>query len=280
LRIYLSYVKVPCMTITNLISTPEYLKSQYQTADNLSIRIALHQKFSTNPKGWFHWLFEQIELPKKGNLLELGCGRGDLWLENIEKIPNNIQAILSDYSEGMVYQAQTNLSCVKKGFSFNLINAECIPFPDASFDIVLAIHMLFHVKNPDVAMNEIHRVLKPGGKLCASTVGKNHLKELDKLMNLFDPEITTFGQNQIVAFNLDNGKTAIEKYFKQVRMERYPDSLCVSDSAMLIAYIESYAKELTTGKEQDLCEFINRALLESDGIIKITKDSGIIIAIK
>jgi 16S rRNA G1207 methylase RsmC len=53
-------------------------------ASNLNARIRLHQMFSTNKVGWQRWLFDQFKLPPQGRILELGCGAGTLWLENLE----------------------------------------------------------------------------------------------------------------------------------------------------------------------------------------------------
>lgn len=272
--------RVAGMKSDNPISTVEFVNHQYQNAGNLSARIALHQRFSTNPERWFHWLFDQIDIPASGRLLELGCGRGDLWRENLARVPGRLELTLSDYSEGMVAQSKANLIDLRNILSVERIDAQSIPYPDGSFDAVLANHMLYHVPDLDRALSEIQRVLKPGGLLSASTVGSLHMKELDDLMKRFDPTITTFSQNQILAFNLENGPAAVGRYFPQVQVKRYGDSLCVSDPDMLVAYILSYTLPAFAQKEADLREFVQKTFRESGGSIRITKDSGVILAHK
>ena len=46
------------------------------------------------------------------------------------------------------------------------MNAMEIDFPDNTFDIVYAANLLHHLPEPTMALREMHRVLKPGGKLC------------------------------------------------------------------------------------------------------------------
>src|SRR4030042_5807066 len=76
----------------------EYLESeQYKDASNLNARIQLHQRFSTNPHGWFCWIFDQFDLPSKPNILEIGCGPGILWLDNRDRIPAGWSIRLSDF---------------------------------------------------------------------------------------------------------------------------------------------------------------------------------------
>jgi ubiquinone/menaquinone biosynthesis C-methylase UbiE len=51
------------------------------------------------------------------------------------------------------------------GVQYNLANAECLPFPDHTFDKVVSVCALEHFNNPQAAINEMRRVLKPGGTL-------------------------------------------------------------------------------------------------------------------
>ena len=76
------------------IADPKYVTKQYQNASNLNTRILLHQRFSTNKVGWFLWMFDQFKLPPHSHILELGCGPGDLWLENGERIPTGWDIVL------------------------------------------------------------------------------------------------------------------------------------------------------------------------------------------
>jgi hypothetical protein len=61
------------------ISDQDYLCSkQYKDDSNLSTRIRIHVNFSTNKYGWFPWVFDQFDFPGRVQILELGCGPGDL----------------------------------------------------------------------------------------------------------------------------------------------------------------------------------------------------------
>jgi hypothetical protein len=44
------------------VDNPEYLKGQYANADNLNVRIRLHERFSTNKQGLQPWLFDQMAI--------------------------------------------------------------------------------------------------------------------------------------------------------------------------------------------------------------------------
>ena len=53
-----------------------------------------------------------------------------------------------------------------------------IPFPDGAYDFVFCIEVLEHVPNPYGTLGEIHRVLKPGGRLVLSVPNPYHFKEI------------------------------------------------------------------------------------------------------
>ena len=106
----------------------DYLSNQYRDGRNLNARILLHQRLSTNPYGWFRWVFDQLNLPAQGRILELGCGAGTLWLENLDRIPPGWEITLSDFSAGMLTQAQANLGG-RRAFDFKEVDARSTPLP-------------------------------------------------------------------------------------------------------------------------------------------------------
>ena len=57
----------------------EVVKQQYATETNLNIRIAIHEKYSTNKMGFGNWIFSNYEISDGMKVLELGCGTGDMW---------------------------------------------------------------------------------------------------------------------------------------------------------------------------------------------------------
>jgi SAM-dependent methyltransferase len=68
---------------------------------------------------------------------------------------------------------------------YRVADARALPFPDASFDAVLACHMLYHVPDRARAYAEVKRVLRPGGRFVAATNVWTHLIELRELLTRF-----------------------------------------------------------------------------------------------
>ena len=88
--------------LIHLTGMEKSLKTQYQNASNISARIRLHEMYSQNQTGWFPWIYHNCKITDGMRILEIGCGDGTLWNENMAKLPQNISAVLSDISEGML----------------------------------------------------------------------------------------------------------------------------------------------------------------------------------
>jgi ubiquinone/menaquinone biosynthesis C-methylase UbiE len=89
----------------------------------------------------------------------------------------------------MLRDAQAYLGALAGRFAFAVVDARDIPFAANSFDAVIANHMLYHIKpGRGQAFSEIARVLKPEGRLYASTNGgrkRGGLEGLGGLMARF-----------------------------------------------------------------------------------------------
>ena len=265
------------LNLIHLTDMETELRTQYQNATNINARIALHRDFSVNPEGWFPWLFRQMPLKPGMKVLELGCGNGALWLENLSHIPSEISILLSDSSEGMVREVQHKLSEDQR-FSFQTIEMDHIPYPDQSFDLVISNHVLFYSNDLDQTLREIRRVLKPEGTFAASTYGAKHMKEITQMVQEFNPEIRLAAENLYDQFGLENGEAILKPYFGSVMSRRYEDSIEISEADPLISYILSChgnQNRLLLDHYKEFREFVQNKV--RDGF-HITKDAGVFLA--
>lgn len=259
------------------MNAQQTLADQYRTPNNLEARISLHERFSTNKYGWQRWAFDQFELPHSARVLELGCGIGTLWLENIDRFPADWDVTLSDFSKGMLDRARQNLAGTGFKFTCQVADANNIPFAAEQFDAVIANHMLYYVEDKPRAYAGIRRVLKPGGRLYAATNGKKHMQELVALVRTFDPSIP-FAGGTIESFTLETGAQEIAEWFSDVELRRYPDGLVVTDEEALIDYVFSTSSvtNLPDQRKAELARFISERFSTAGGVFEITKDAGII----
>ncbi len=207
---------------------------QYRDGANLAARGAFLERFGTNPHQFHRWLLDQVQVPDEATILELGCGTGVLWLKNRERIPAGWRVTLTDLSEGMLHAAQQELRQVAHHFSFAVVDAQAIPYPDGSFDAVFAHFMLFHVPDRSLALQEIRRVLRPGGRLYAATGSEHNLRELDALR---PAQADDWGR--ATPFTLENGGDQLRACFQHVALHRYRNDVVVTEAEPLIAQMLS-----------------------------------------
>jgi len=258
------------------------LSDQYQDASNLDARIELHRRFSINKTGWMRWVFDQFSFQPASRILELGCGPGALWVENLERVPQGWHVTLSDLSPGMVQKAQSSLQGSHRRFEYRVIDAQEIPFEDESLDGVIANHMLYHVPDMHKALSEMRRVLRPGGRFYATTVGGSHLRELYDLISRFAGRDDLWDTSLPAGFSLENGAELLSRHFSQVTLRRYEDGLVITAAAPLVAYVHSMmiAESVLRGTRSEAFARFVESELAASGAIVVTKDSGMFEAVR
>ena len=265
------------LNLIHITGADQSLKTQYLNSTNVAARIRLHSEYSVNQEGWFPWLYRMSEIQDGMNILEIGCGNGALWLENMNYIPPHVHITLSDISDGMLRDAKNSIN--DERFSFSCFNAENIPFEDESFDVVYANHMLFYCENIDLVLKECHRVLKKSGKLICSTYSKRHMKEITELVQEFDKDIVLSSDVLYEKFGLNNGNEILNRYFGSVECIRYEDFIEISDSEPLINYIVSCHGNQNRILIDHYREFRDFVADKVKNGFHITKDAGIFIGI-
>lgn len=261
-----------------MFTDSSYLQhTQYRTSSNLSARASLHQRFSTNPRGWFDWAFDQLALQPNLKVLEVGGGPGGLWVENLHRLPHGLQVCLSDLSTGMVKEARQALGGHAQ-FTFANLNIQAIPLPTESFDLVVANHMLYHVPNLPQAVRELGRVLKPGGRLCAATNGRRHMQELHAWLCEFAPGYKSHETDVTTNFSLENAAERLAPVFTSVEVRGHENALWVTEVEPLVDYVLSWWQDLPS-KPADLFRFF-QAKIDAQGGLHITKEAGMVIGVR
>lgn len=267
------------LDLIHLTAMERSLKTQYQNAANISARIRLHREYSVNPKGWFPWLLEQCELHEGMRILEIGCGNGALWSENREWLPEHMQVVLSDKSDGMLRDVQRELGEDER-FSYERFDCNEIPYGEAAFDLVIANHVLFYCEDIPQVLSECKRVLRPNGQFLCSTYGRNHMKEITQLVQRFNKDIVLSADCLYEHFGLENGAEILRTFFPKAEKHIYKDAIEIDEPEPLISYILSChgnQNQLLLDQYKEFGEFVSQQMR---GGFHITKEAGAFICKK
>ncbi len=247
------------------------IEKQYQTAQNLNTRISIHDKYSTNKQPFGNWIVSHYEIAPGSKILELGCGTGSMWKDNLHLLSGGAELTLTDFSEGMLESAKQNVWA--ENVAFRLVDIQNIPYPDATFDVVIANMMLYHVPDLYKGLSEVRRVLKNGGTFYCATYGIHGILEyitnLLKDMNVTGHIGTTF--------TLQNGEDSLGQYFDTVQRRDREDGLAITDLEDFADYIyslSSLANMESVPREVLLSTLENRM---ENGVLYVPKEYGMFI---
>lgn len=251
------------------IADKNVVKQQYVTSARLETRISIHEKYSRNKQPFGEWIVSHYHLTQGEQVLELGCGTGSMW-QGFE-LPAGCRLILTDLSPGMLDTARNNTRHLSADYA--VCNAMALPYADASFDVVIANMMLYHVPDIDRALGEISRVLKPGGRFFAATFGEHGVPEAVL-------EMLALPCTAIHRFTLQNGRSQLAKHFCDIDMHTRPDALDVTHLPDLIAYLRSMAGMTVLADIPDERLYSVFQARKKNGVLSLPKEYGLFICRK
>jgi SAM-dependent methyltransferase len=257
-----------------------YLRDvQYRDSTRLAARASLHVKYGTAPIAWFPWVAMQIDWPAGARVLEVGCGAGWLWAEASAHLPSGLRLILTDLSPGMVDEAVGRVAGLRRHrwVDGRIADAQALPFAAASFDVVVANHMLYHVPDPRLAVAELARVVRPEGVLIAGTVGAAHLRELAEI------RAEVFGGPEVLdtvdTFGVELGEPMLRHCFADVEWRHYDDRLDCTDPDDVLAFLASTPPVEHAGQEdrRRVAEAVHRRFAAGGGRMRVSKETGVFV---
>ena len=165
-------------------------------------------------RAWKDALVSKVRPPQTERpfrLLDLAGGTGDVAFRVVEAGGAGTRAIVADINTDMLAVGAERAE--KRGLgekvTFQEANAEELPFPDRSFDAVTIAFGIRNVPRIAVALKEMHRVLKPGGRAFVLEFSKVDVPGLDKIYETYSfrviPEI-----GRLVAGDRDSYQYLVE----------------------------------------------------------------------
>jgi demethylmenaquinone methyltransferase/2-methoxy-6-polyprenyl-1,4-benzoquinol methylase len=115
---------------------------------------------------WKRYFVATAQVQPGDRVLDLAGGTGDIAALLRNRVGDAGEVVLGDINGAMLRVGRDRMTDRGnvRGFSYVQCNAETLPFPDASFDLVTIAFGLRNVTDKDAALREMHRVLKVGGQ--------------------------------------------------------------------------------------------------------------------
>jgi SAM-dependent methyltransferase len=213
---------------------------QYKTDENLRIRIETHQRYTIGPP-LEPAIDKALNLIGNESLLDIGTGPGD-FPGRLRRSGHRGRLLGIDASPGMIAKAKS----ANPGVEFLQADAQSLPFPDDSFDVVTARHMLYHVPDIPLALREVYRILRPDGRLLAVTNAHNNMRDFyeacrqtaDALRGKIADE-TRIATRIAPVFTEQNGPAFLSQIFCNIQIIHVEAALRFETADPAIRYFDS-----------------------------------------
>lgn len=260
------------------------VRRQYETDEHLRVRQEIHEQYSVPKIDFPRWVLGRIEWRGNERVLDVGTGTG-LYFLRLQALHPSVDYVGLDHSLGMlnVHPAPRRVAA----------DAQALPFPAHTFDVVMANHMLYHVPDISLALSEFKRVLKPDGIVLTATNSVENMPEFTALFRralmllsppgtLHVPQLRT----TVLPYSLESGARHLARHFYGVVRHDLPGALVFTEIEPVMAYLSSWRSIdeplLPEGVDWDdvmliMREQINRVLLHF-GELVINKLVGALVA--
>ena len=185
--------------------------------------------FHHHPRGVVRWVenkrvnavINSLNVQQGQRVLDVGCGAGNI----LAKVnAGNLEGV--DISDFMVKRAIERIG--DKG-KISKSDAEQLPYPDASFDRVIAASLLSHVLHPEQVISELKRVTKPGGRIVISVSDEDQIEKGIRWAKASGLHGMFFGQSQVYSteyhlhhFSLKRVRELVGNSLQEVSVKRVP----------------------------------------------------------
>lgn len=191
---------------------------------------------------WKRTMIELTGARKGQTALDLAGGTGEIAMKVAKRVGDEGHVVLSDINSSMLEEGRKRV--INSGFggmiSFKLINAEEIPFPDNTFDLVTISFGLRNVTDKLKALKEMRRVTKPGGRTVVMEFSKPVAPGLAPIYDFY-----SFKALPLMGKIIANDEDSYRYLAESIRM--HPDQETMKAMMLEAGFDEVEYKNLTGG---------------------------------
>jgi SAM-dependent methyltransferase len=205
------------------LDNPLLVGWEYASEERFAKRSAIFQALleGSNPD---HVAYDLVAETKPARVLDVGCGLGGTTERFAKELGADVQAI--DISPRMVELTRT------RGIDAKVADVQQLPYADGEFDCVFAGWVLYHVPDLQKGLAECARVLRPGGRLVASSYFESNMEELWALIDGLAPR-------DPLSFSHTNGAELLKGHFATVEQHDLEATLVFPDTESIRTFVAS-----------------------------------------
>jgi len=257
--------------MTDLWADRAFLRDvQYRTDANLAARQSIYA--CQHPPIDLPARVLDLAAPAAGETVaDIGCGNG-AYLADLARRGFAGRVIGADLSAGMLIAARGRAGAA----ALIAADATAVPLRDGAADLTLAMHMLYHVPDPRLAIRELRRVTRAGGRVVVGLNAADHLRELRALIAAArGADLPPPGER----LRLDDGEALLRTVFSSVTRHDFIGELRIPGPEPVADYVRSMSQTLDhADPERLVAEVVAAAFPAGPGQgLRVTTHSGCLV---
>jgi ubiquinone/menaquinone biosynthesis C-methylase UbiE len=260
-----------------------------ETTSDLLARIKIHDKFGG--RNIDDWMLELLPLKKGMRILDVACGAGKQCFSFYNELGGDCEITGVDVNAELLAKARQQSNANEYEIEFDHLDFnKAFDFDDDEFDLISCCFAIYYAENIPFTISEMHRVIKPGGKLFSTgPMPENKKVFYDIIREATGKVIPPMpGSSRYGSAILDE----VRKTFKKVELEIFENPLTFTTAEPFLEYTRASLSEdrklwsdFFSGNEgfEDIMKKITEVAnfwVKRDGKIVMTKVVGGIFATK
>jgi len=248
--------------------------TQYGNGANLVARASIY-RWQRPPFDLVSWVLDQHEWQGNEGVLDVGCGYG-AYLHGLRRRAETVVGV--DLSAGMLREVAT------RGAPLVCGDGQQLPLRDATFDVAIAPHMLYHLPDVRLGIAELRRVVRAGGVVLAVTNAVDDKPEIRRLLHrAADRPLGSYAKVDN-RFTLEDAPSLLGEAFDHLRVVDVCTEIAVPEVEPVIRYVDSIRSAAEPALRVDWQQLLSRAAsmaqseIDAVGAFRITTHAGVVVA--
>lgn len=246
------------------------LQDQYRNDANLSARQSIYA-YQHPTLDLPQLVLEVAALNGTEVVADIGCGNG-IYLTELTLREHSGPLVAVDLSAGMLNTVRKRVPTA----ALLVADAVALPLQDQAVDLTLAMHMLYHVPDARIAVVELRRITRAGGKVMVTLNGSDHLSELRELINA---EMRARGRRVEAGIHerlcIDQGEEMLASVFTSIIRYDFTATLLIPNRLPVEKYVRSLVITQNTDKPRDFAAAVaDRIPIRHGGVFRVRTHIG------